>query len=113
LERAAVVLGTTAKAIGKGEKNTNKSSVLSRDNEFRVIDRPNHARRAKAVEIVSVQIESVPFFCPGIVINHCRGFDVIDVSGSRVLKNHTLGKVFKCNHFIAMLNSNFHFIHSI
>nr|DAU68839.1 MAG TPA: hypothetical protein [Caudoviricetes sp.] len=54
LERVAVVSGTTAKAIGKGEKNTNKSSVLSRDNQFRVIDRPNHAGRAKAVEIVSV-----------------------------------------------------------
>nr|DAU68838.1 MAG TPA: hypothetical protein [Caudoviricetes sp.] len=29
------------------------------------------------------------------------------------MKNHTLGEVFKCNHFVAMLNSNFHFVHPL
>ena len=48
----AVVLDTTAKAIGK--ENMNKSSILSRNNKFRIIDGINQVFWTKAVESVIV-----------------------------------------------------------
>jgi hypothetical protein len=112
LERVAVVSGTTAKAIGKGEKNTNKSSVLSRDNQFRAVNRPNHILWSKAIESIIVQAETIPVLGAGIFIDHRGSFDVI-IFGGRVFENHTFGNIFKRDELIIILNSNFHFVHPL
>lgn len=88
----AVVSKTTAKVIRKG--NTNKSSILSRNNEFRIVDGINQVYRSKAVERVIIQAETIPVLCAVIVIDNRDSFDVI-VIGSRVFENCALSNLFK------------------